>query len=308
MNRTLAALVLLPAVALAAPVPKAKPEGKLLVSTEDGKVTLMNTDGGEPKVVAEAGARERLLLARLSHDGKQVAYAVRTHTKGTPDAVRVRAVAGGEPTELNKVKEVGRLFWSKDGKAVYGCAIDEAAQKPGVPLWESYVCWRLDATTGKKTELEPKGEYQIIGVTPAGDELLCLRQYGRRQINPATSGANIETVKTEADKFAPEVVISADVDVGPIAILPDGERWVVQTREGKYGVYSAKEGVREWDKLPAYSVLRAVVAPNGMRVALQPHQNRKDSTPANLVTTNLDGEDHKTIWEPKAQIVDLDWR
>jgi hypothetical protein len=303
-----ALLLLLPAVALSAPVPKVKGEGKLLVSTDDGKVTLMNPDGSDPKVVAEAGEKEQLLLARLSHDGKQVVYAVSTQTKGTPDAVRVKSVAGGESTELCKVKWVGRLFWSKDGKTVYGCGIDEAIQKPGVPNYECYVSWRLEAATGKRTELDMTGEYQPFGLTPAGDELLCLRQYGRRQIHPGTSAANIETVKTGPDKFAPEVLIPADVDAGGMAALPDGERWVVHTRDGKLGTYSAKAGVKEWDAFPAYSTLRVTVGPDGKRVAVMSQDNNAGSKPGKVVLTGLDGGDLKTVWEPKARIVDLDWR
>lgn len=299
--RPLMFALLLPAVALAAPVPKAKSAGKLLVSTSDGKVTLMNPDGTEAKVVAEAGEGERLVQAKLSPDGSRVVYAVRPDAKKLQVVLHVREVAGGKAKEMFNLQHLSRVFWSADGKAVFASGLDiEKGNLPAANRYECWASWQIDPTTGQPTPLDAKGQYRAWGWAADGTELLCVRTFDMRAVGKGVQAPKVETVRTKADKFAPEVAIPAEVDQVPLAVLPDGKRWVVKTAADGLAVFSTADGVKAWADFEKTSVVAVAVSPDGKRVAV--------GTQPKLFTADPDGGDRKTVWEPKANIVDIDWR
>jgi hypothetical protein len=307
--RSLVAMLLLPAVCLAAPVPKAKSEGKLLVVTQDGKATLMNPDGGEPQVVVEVGKGELVARARLSPDGTRVVYAVRPDAKKLDAVLYVRDLDGGKAKELFKVQHAAHLLWSPDGKAVYVSGLDvEKGNQPAVKRNESWLSWTVDAATGRPTPLDAKGEYRAWGFTPKGDELLCVRTFDLRPVGKGVQAPKVETVRTKLDAFDPKGVIPAEADLTPLAALPDGERWVVYTPKEKVGVYSAKGELTEWPDIPGDSVPHAAVAPDGKRLAFAVHHAAKPGVRRAVLVSDANGGDVKTVWEPKVNILDIDWR
>jgi hypothetical protein len=293
--------LLLPAVAVAAPVPKAKDAGKLLVSTSDGKVTLMNPDGSEAKVVAEAAEGERLVQAKLSPDGTRVVYAVRPNATKLDAVLHVREVGGGKAKEVFKLQHLSRVFWAADGKAVVASGLDvEKGNQPAANRHECWASWQVDTATGQPTPLDAKGQYRAWGWSADGKVLLCVRTFDLRAVGKGVQAPKIETVRTQPDKFAPEVVIPAEVDQVPLAALPDGKRWVLKTTNDGLAVYSAAGGLKAWADFEKTFVVCVAPSPDGKRVAV--------GTQPKLVTADPDGGDRKTVWEPKANIVDIDWR
>jgi hypothetical protein len=313
VNRSLAALLLLPTIALAAPVPKAK-EGvnKLLVATEDGKLTLLNPDGTDARTVLEAGEKQWVYNARLSPDGKQVMYCLRPvgdPSDGTPTTLHLLDLDTKKSAEVISIPHTPmHLFWAPDGKSVYGNSRDPSANpNPGRPAdWSN---WRIDVVTGRKTDLTLPAEYRAWGLGPKDGELIFLRHY-LANVGGGRSVGRVDTVTSTVSEFDPKEVFPGALELYPLATFPDGKRWIVQWPPTKIGAFTVgDEKPTRWDKLPKYAGEAFAISPDGKRIAFQVLNRQVGNTdPATLWVCDADGTNAKQVWESKARGLAIDWR
>jgi hypothetical protein len=320
--------LVLPAVALAAPVPKeVKDDASKLLVTTHGKndaITLLNPDGSGEERLLVAAPRAGLLNARLSPDRTRMAYAT-TDRLRRAYVVWVRPLTDGVSTDLTPIDGRGHFFWSPDGKRVVCTDEDENARKPGAKFEANWRSWAVDAATGKRAELDVKGEYRPFGFTPAGG-LLCVRTLDPVPVGETTgvTAPARETVTTGLKEFDPQVVIPGRLNLRPLAAFPDGRRWLVSPiGTGGLAVYTAgeKQAVAwaepptEWD--------RVAVSPDGKRVAysvrpdplarqrqVKAWKGPGDPPPeeGELWVADADGTNAKKVWEPHQPIGFIDWR
>jgi hypothetical protein len=279
--------------------PKPTPTGVLVVQHEKGAIHLINPDGSGLRVAATYPPDHWLKTAKLSPDRTRLAYAVYPEIKESEAVIRVKEVDGDRVTELATVKSLGHLFWSPDGKWLYGSSQSE---RPG-----SDDNWRLDPETGERTPLPVPGDYEAWGLTPDGGRLLCVKRVG-------VDG--FEVVRTTLDEFRPEVVIPAAQGLKPLALFPDGKTWVVG-KGGQFGTYTtggwmAKPELKFW-AMRCKHVHNAVVSPDGSRVAvnytpLSTADGEPNMSGAGLWTYAPDGSDSRQVWKSEEWVHKFDWR
>ncbi len=324
MNRSLVALLLVSSVALAAPVPKAKDDGKLLVLTGDNKATLHTFDGKDPKVMAEVAPGGSLRFATLSPDGKRVAFGVILPGMDGDTAIRLRAVADDKPTELVTIPGGGKnqllprvsvssLFWSPDGKTLAGTFHDRFAKQKPPALSGRWTNFSIDAATGERTDLQTNTEYRAVAFTADGKGFVCTRGFEKPSENNKQM-IGFETAVTPTGKVDPQVVIADPLGLQPVATFPDDKRWVVTALEEstwKVGVYTAGEKQPAWwDAEVKDTPIPVAVGPDGRRVvyALNPVWKQVQNDKVVLWVADADGKNAAKLWESNARVLSIDWR
>ena len=319
-----AALLLLPVVALAAPVPKAKDAERLLVVTADGKATLHTLDGKEAKVVVETPKDDTLIAASLSPDGQRVAYAVERQGIDMDADICLRGIADDKPTTLATIRGnpkkwrapqvvIHSIFWSPDGKSVVGSFSDSTAKQQPPDSWYAFTNFRIDPSTGERTPLHAVTGYGAIAFTPDGKGLVCTRKFHKPPVNNFQVTA-FETAVTPTDKSDPTVVIADSLDLHPHAVFPDGKRWAVTKVEAgfiKLGVYTAGENEPVWWEADVKDWhVPVAVSPDGTRVvyALNPKWQKGQKDKAVLWAADADGKNSVKLCESESRVRSIDWR
>jgi hypothetical protein len=302
----IALLFLLPAVALAAPVPKAgKGENKVYV-TIDGRVVKMNPDGTkQEKLFDDEHAGGDM---RVAPDGKRVAYFKRPKPSEKGE-IGVRE-AGGEPKPLLTFDRRPDLIWSADSKTLYGHEYDPGT-KPPPPYEECWKNWSIDIATGKQTDLDVPAHFCVWAMKPDGKGFYYFGANGSQPTGPGTGHIRTEMV-IDVTKPEPKVLIPADLCVRPLAAFPDGKRWVVKRiHKCEWGVYTAGEkDVALWN-VEGYCWPDGVaVSPDGKRVAYAIDVAGKGAREReiHLCTADGDGTNSVTILKTDKYIRYIDWR
>lgn len=282
----------LPAVALAAPVPKESDGGKLLVSA-GGRVTMMNPDGSDAEVLFhDKYAGDDVALGPA---GKRMGYVkLDWWTRNTTVGVRT---ADGERSPLLTVEDrVGRVVWSADGKVLYCCVHPD-----GMPV-KTWKCCALDAATGKRATFGVPAGADLVGVMPATGDLI---------LTVPGEGDGTATVTTPATKYDPTAVIPAKSGAEPLAAFPDGKRWLVRSSATPgVGVYTTGDkAVTAWEKNTTTATAGAV-RPDGKRVAYVATVITRDLAPPTyeLWTADPDGTNAKKVMESDKPVERLEWR
>jgi hypothetical protein len=302
-------LLLLPAVALAAPVPKElKDEARLLV-TAAGAVTLMTPDGGNPTVIHAGGADEYVYRAWLSPDRTRFAY----FYKERPDArvgktlLGLREVGGKQQAWSVSVPCPDGLFWSADGKTLFGTTQKEKGGQGNVLGYRS---WRIDAANGERTRLELPADCVLVAPLRGSTKVACLR-YARPAADKSGAGvpADAELLATDPDTFAPTTVLGA-ARLTPVAVFPDGKRWL-RHASGEVAIHTVGEQeAKAWPREPFVSAV--ALAPSGKRVAYTTFDwNEKAKTTRWQVwTADPDGTNAVKVLarDDEERISHIDWR
>lgn len=273
--------------------------GQLVIQHERGAIHLINPDGTGLQLVATFPPEHWLKTAKLSPDRKRLAYAVYPKIEELEAVIRVKDVDGDVVTELATVKSLHYLFWSPDGKRLYGSSWS------GRPRSDDN--WRMDPETGERTPLPISDGYKVWGFTPDGGKLLCIRELG------LAGWRHSEVVRTDPDEFRPEVVIPADLEVGPVALFPDGVTWVVTIGAGRFGTYTTGERAAHPWPWKCKFTRGALVSPDGSRVVVNyvgysTPDGEGDMSGAGLDTLATDGSDFRPVWKHGQWVEKLDWR
>lgn len=294
--------------------PAGEPE-KLVIEEERGAVHLINPDGTGLQLVATYPPKHNLITAKLSPDRKRLAYAVEPTWDKPEVFIRVKDVDRDAVTELAKVQHVEHLFWSPDGKTLFGSGMDRTARdQEGSRWWECYTNWAINADTGEMTPLRLPSNYRAWGFAPNG-KLICVREFDNRGPDgyPLGKGDDYETVQTGLDDFRPEVVIPHEQKLKPLALLPDGKTWVVRGEGVQFFTFiTGKAEPKPWPWKCRWAH-RAVVSPDGSRVVVlfspfSGDDGGPDRSRYGLRTLTPDGSDEKLVWKPEASISTFDWR
>lgn len=306
MNRTLVALLLLPIVAYAAPVPKVeKAENKLYV-TIDGRIVRMNPDGtGEEKLFDDAHAGGDM---RVSPDGKSVVYF--KYPKPARNCELGVRELGGDPKHLATFERRPDVFWSADSKTLLGYEVDRKT-KPPPPYEECWKNWSLDVATAKRTDLDVPVQFYIWKLRPDGKDFYFFGTNGKKQTGPGVFHVLTE-LAVDVSKGEPKILIPADLGLIPKAAFPDGKRWVVKrTHKCEWGVYTAgdKDAVL-WNVEGGCWPDAVAVSPNGKQVvyAIDIAGKGDRERQVELRTSDPDGKNSVTILKTDKYIKYIEWR
>ncbi len=299
---------LLPAVAVAAPVPKeAKDASQLLVRTGDRKLHRIAPDGSTAAVVYEWGEKESVHDAQLSPGG--TAFAFLRIPAGNAGGVRllVRTVDGKEEKELAKLSAPRGHFWSADGKSVYAVEEDdEQADRNPRGRGEFNRSWVIDAASGEKKKLDVGGPYRPAGLIPGTGKIVCVRFI--KGDGPGANGrqTKVETVTTAADKFDPAVVIPEEGGAVPLAAFPDGKRFLARGHAtDEIGIYdTAAKTFTEWKTQKGRTAF--ALRPDGKRVAFT--QGVEKGNVWSVFVADPDGTNASVVWKSDSPIYEIDWR
>jgi dipeptidyl aminopeptidase/acylaminoacyl peptidase len=310
VNRTLVALLLLPAVALAAPVPKEGKDESKLYLTIGGKITRMNPDGTGQGVVCDKGTGHD---DSLSPDGKWIVGVKRDNSKDR-HFVMLRE-PGGKPKEAVQVSYTASVRWSADGKSLYGIDQHLRPSPKGGKVEAGRRCWRYVIATEQFTEMDIPKDYDLRRETPDGKGVVYEQTTGKQEVEPNVLMSKLQTVVSPLEKFEPKVVIPEEVNVSPVAAFPDGKRWLVidiTPYKRKVGVYTTGEKKPEWwgvkVGLPAFAV-----SPDGKRVAYTTRAEQEDSAVRKpdeyqLWVADGDGKNAKKLATFDDYVTHIDWR
>jgi len=308
MNRSLAALLFLPAVACAAPVPKVVDKTKLLVTAGDGTIMLMNPDGTDAQVVHKGSNDEHAYQAWLSPDRKRFAYFYEQKPGGAQgkEFLAVKEI-GGEQTSKVEMPLLYHLFWATDGKSLLGSG---RMKKGESGTWQN---WRLDPETGKRTALDLPAECMVLAAVPKSDHIACLQV--TTLANKGGIGARrYELVTTDPDRFEPTTVLEDAGTFHPSAVFPDGKRYF-ELSCGEVRTFSAGDKApKGWDYSAGGTRLyrgAAALAPNGKRMAYSERvieMRGKGPDRWNLWTCEPDGGGDAKVIEVEGGIHHIDWR
>ncbi len=332
MNRTFLALLLLPAVALSAPVPKVK-DGTLLVTKWEGgsgTVIEFHPDGTQGKVVLDPETTKGKYSLTLSPDRKKAAFTT-VERKGESLRGWMTDLASGKETELFGVEMWNNIFWAPDGSKVYFIDSNKRLRKKGKPDFHDDWRWRTaDANTGEVETLQVEAECEPFGFTADGKSFLCHRLGEHIQTAPQHFVIGRELVSTGWKKVDPEVLIPASKRVTFLAAFPDAKRWVVRKTVGnELGVYTAGDNEPQFWGKDSPAVNEVVVSPDGRQVAytVGPTEEERlerlkleiqrlkqgvkaEETPEvhTLWVAHADGKNARRVWEPKLPITLHEWR
>lgn len=140
---------------------------------DSGRLWVLSADGGEPKVVAEGGARAPL----WSPDGTQLVYSKDTPGKVTGWDIHIVGADGSGDRELvTNVVMIqdeppepgpwGKRYWTEDGRGLIFSAVGADYGGPG-PNLENW--WRVSLDTGELrmlTDLERVFYFQPVVLSP----------------------------------------------------------------------------------------------------------------------------------------------
>lgn len=277
--------LLVPAIALAAPVPKAKPT-KLLI-TSLGKVIMVNPDGTDEKVVLESAEKLHVTRALLTPDQRHIVYSAQPPDRKGERALYVRLIADGTETEVVSGFDLRVSFLSADGKTAYGTDRDpKAKRKPGGGDGDWGRSWAIDLATGGRTDIDVSGEYLPLCVMSGTGDIAMLRTWGDNLRGPPAAKNWMATVTTDPKKWKPTTVIEEAFRT--ITAFPDGKRWLVRDPlTNRPAVYTVGEKAPEkWhNDATAYA---PNINPDGTRMVYsnpEPNYN----TPSALSTYALAG-------------------
>lgn len=310
MNRSLAGLLLLPAVALAAPVPKEGKDESRLYMTIGKKIISIAPDGTDEKIVCDQGVSND---DQLSPDGKWI-VGVR-HNPGKDRHSLMLREPGGKSKEVLLVSHRASVIWSADSRSLYGTDQMLVENGKGALVEAGRQCWRYELETDKQTMLDIPEKYTFLRETPDGQAWVCAEKTGIKRIDEQTLIEKSAIVVTGAAKFVPKVLIADEVDVFPLTMFPDGKRWLVSEvtpYEHDIGVYTLGEKKPVWFGLKAHYAGLAV-HPRGKRVAyatndLFPEEGKRRPNKIELWVADTDGKNAKKIFGCKEDLYHLVWR
>lgn len=169
---------------LVEPIPKAEPEGRIVVaktSPEPAELILLKADGTVVKKFEPKGIEGHVHTVRLSPDRSQVLLVSNfLITPGKPPP-RSKGTSG-HLVDLNKPSEPAKLVfenlasvsgaaWSSDGKKLYLSDIDNAVRpNPNEPI--PHRGWVFDLATGKMEQFELPAGFAIFDLSPDGKMLM----------------------------------------------------------------------------------------------------------------------------------------
>lgn len=310
MNRSFAVLVLLPTVALSAPVPKEGKDESRLYMTIAKKIISIAPDGTDEKIVCDQGVSE---YDQLSPDGKWIVGV--KHNPGKDRHSLMLREPGGQSKEVLLVSHQASVLWSADGKSLFGRDQKLVEGGKGGLVEAGRQCWRYELDSGKQTMLDIPEKYTLIGETPGGQDWVCAEKTGTKRIDEQTLIEKSALVVTGAEKFEPKVLIADEVDVFPRRMFPDRKRWLVSEvtpYERDIGVYTLGEKKPLWFGLKAHYAGFAV-HPSGKKLAyataeLFPQDGKRRADKIELYVADADGKNAKKIFGSDKDIFHLDWR
>ena len=276
----------------------------------------MNADGSDRRLILEQAASERIRTLKLSPDRRCVVYAMERNVESVrvvsfkeEHLVRVLNLETGKTSDLVAVQGGPDLFWSADGTAVYGSGTDHEAEEKnnekGVWYWLN---WRVDLDTKTFHRLDTPNEYRAWGVTPTDGKLIYTRHLPPIRRENGVTDWPVETAVSPADVFTPKVVIPATALVEPLAVFPDGRRWMVRIGAGRFGVYTQGESEsKAWD-WQVKAVGSATIAPDGERVIVTYAPFVRFDEETGLRSYLPDGTGGVQVWDSRAWVSSVDWR
>ena len=153
-----------------APRPAPPGPGRLLFYRQ-GHLALIGPDGKGAKEVSTDRNKFHPGDARLSPDGKRLAFAVRVKEKAPPDRdprqkIYVRGLDEPEPgTDLGEAQS---FSWSPDGKHLVITDITHG----GEPKDDKFATWLVDVKTGERTAVKLPDNYLVTDWSRDGKEFL----------------------------------------------------------------------------------------------------------------------------------------
>lgn len=214
-----------------APLPKDKTTEIILVQS-NGEILRLNAQGriqSRQKLVDAAP-----MLAAVSPEGKRVAWAERDDSQAFRVNIFCEDLVTSRRLELPPAQHVSALFWGRDGRSLRLSGLDIAeGNKPQNFRHQCWQSWSIDLATAIRMDLELEGEYRILGYVPKQTEYFAARTFNLRPVAVGVLAPQVETHLVDVQTLKTRRVIAPDAEAIPIAMFPDGKRWLIRRMTGE---------------------------------------------------------------------------
>jgi hypothetical protein len=111
---------------------------------------------------------------------------------------------------------------------------------------QCWLSWKVHCEVKKETYFDLDGEYRFVGMTADDKLYIAVRTFDPKPVANRILAPQVETWLVDPKTLKLTLAIPAETDAMPIAMLPDGKRWLV--RKTLPGDTTSRVGILKTDK------------------------------------------------------------
>jgi len=301
------------ALTMAAPVPKGPQPTYVVVATVAGDVLKLDATGKE---VARFPLKDTAIrMVRLAPDHDRILVSSRAAPNKTTAKLFLRDWIANTATELPEAQHVAACFWLPDGTSVLASGLDIAlGNQPQIPRHKCWQSWSVSTATQEVTKIELDGEYRLIGLSWDAKQYIAARTFDPKPVGKGVLSPQLETYLVDRTTLKKQLVIPAERDAMPVAMLPDGTTWLVSKVAGadnlrRFGLFNTKDD--SFTELPDQTqpYTYATVSPDGKQILASQRSKGNDGTwTGELFLIDIAGLKSRKFFETNSVILSIDWR
>ena len=308
----LASITLAQMGVVAAPVPKGPAPSFIVASTTEGDVLKIDPSGNEVGRLVHKDMA--ITMVRLSPDSSRILMAARAKPNKTTAKMFLRDWKTDTVTELPEAQHLAACFWLPDGKSVAASGLNIAlGNQPQMLRHQCWESWTIETATKKVTRLELDGEFRIIGFGTDVKQLIAARTFDPIPVGNGVLSPRIETHVVDRKSLKTTLAIKPELDVVPVAILPDGRNWIVTKIGGadqrhRFGLLDTHND--KFTEFPNQAVPydTAVPSPDGKQILASQRVRTDDGkTTGALILIDVDGMKPRKFFKTSSVITSIDW-
>jgi len=298
---------------MAVPIPNGPTPSFVVASTTEGDVLKLDPSGKEVGRLAHKDSA--ITMVRLSPDHSRVLIAARSQPYKITATMFLREWKTDDVIELPEAQHLAACFWLPDGKSVAASGLDIAlGNQPQLFRHQCWKSWSVESATEKETKIELDGEYRIVGLTPDAKQYIAARTFDPIPVGNGVLSPQIETHLVDCKTLKKTLVLKPELEVAPVAILPDGKKWIVTKVSGadqrrRFGLLNIKDDTFTElpDQITPYD--NAVFSPDGKQILVSQRVVSNDGKATGvLILIDVDGMKARKLYDSSSVITSIDWR